>query len=176
MTESNDVPEDGDVTEDETAPLYARVAERADKKFEQFERRVAERLSVRQAKALTTIVGITALGSTSAAAQSLGEFGDAMCGTGLGQLIGFVFIGAAMYLFIKAVMKGMTAMEKMNSTKQGQQHEGKQQLVDAGTTFSGMFIPALAAGVTEIMGINTVSCLTPSSWSVVGTVIVGVPF
>jgi hypothetical protein len=147
--------------------------------FDDVEERVADAATT----ALTTPAGKAALTggagiatlAGNAAAQSVGEVGDAMCGTGIGQLVGIVFIALAMYLLVKAVARGMMAADKMGSTKQQESLEGKEKLVGAGKTGAGAFIPAVAAGIFEVMGISTVSCLTPSSWNIIGTIVL-VPF
>lgn len=110
--------------------------------------------------------------SSSAAAQSVQELGTALCGTGVGQLIGLVFIAASLYYLLKGLLKGMDALDKMGSTQSKQVRAGKDKLTDAGQTAAAAFIPAVAAGLFEVLGINTVSCLAPSKWNIIGTIVV----
>lgn len=117
--------------------------------------------------AVATIV----IASGTAAAQSVQELGTALCGTGVGQLIGLVFIAASLYYLLKGLLKGMDAMDKMGSTQSKQVREGKDKLTDAGQTAAAAFIPAVAAGIFEVLGINTVSCLSPSQWNIIGTIV-----
>jgi len=94
-----------------------------------------------------------------------------MCGTGIGTVVGVVFVA----LLVKAGAKFMSALDKMNSTNQGTAHEGKEKLSDAGTTAAAAFVPGLLAGFFEIMDVQTVSCLTPEDWSIIGTIVVHIP-
>ena len=144
-------------------------------RFGEYQDRALDRLSVRQARiGAWATIGVSSL-SMPAAAQSVGELGSAMCGSGVGQLIGFAAIAAAMYYLIKAVFKSMSALDKMESTSQQNARQGKNELASAGRTGAAAFVPAVAAGVFEVMGISTVSCLDPSQWSIVGTLAL-VPF
>ena len=131
---------------------------------------VLDRLSVRQVKMGTGAIIGTSLFSTTAAAQSVSEVGSAMCGTGVGALVGFAAIALSMYYRIKAIFGAMSALDKMESTSQQNARQGKNDLASAGRTGAAAFIPAVAAGVFEVMGISTVSCLSPSQWSIVGVV------
>ncbi|RBI58585.1 hypothetical protein DMJ13_25990 [halophilic archaeon] len=152
------------------------VGELIENRINTVESRVIDSLSLRQAKALAVgIPSITTL-SVPAAAQSVSEVGSAMCQSGVGQLLGFVFIGAAMYYLGKSILMGMSALDKMNSTNQQEAREGKDKLSSTGSTAAAAFVPAIAGGVFELAGINTISCLTPQSWSIVGTVVPILPY
>jgi hypothetical protein len=160
---------------DSVGDTASSVSDRMDAVEQRLGEEIADRLSVAQARAASVALAAVSTLSVPAAAQSVGEFGQAMCGSGVGQLVGFVFIGAAMYYLIKSILKTMGALDKMNSTNQGAAREGKEELSGAATTGAAAFLPAVAAGIFEVLGVNTVSCLDPSSWSVIGTIVL-VPF
>ncbi|MBX0298125.1 hypothetical protein [Haloarcula nitratireducens] len=130
------------------------------------ERNILDQLSVQQVRSVAILLGTAATTSGVAAAQSVSEVGSAMCGSGVGQLVGFGFIAGSLYFVLKGVAKAMTAMDKMGSTKQQSAREGKEAMAGSAKTFSAAFIPAVAAGVFEVLGISTVSCMSPSQWSV----------
>jgi hypothetical protein len=160
---------------DSVGELAGRVEERMSAVEQRLGEEIADRLSVAQARAASVALAAVSTLSVPAAAQSVGELGQAMCGSGVGQLVGFVFIGAGMYYLIKSVFKTMGALDKMESTSSGTAREGKEELSGAATTGAAAFLPAVAAGIFEVLGINTVSCLDLSSWSVIGTIVL-VPF
>lgn len=127
-------------------------------------------LNRRLARLSGVVAGVDVL-SGRVAAQSVQELGSVLCGTGVGQLIGLVFIAAAIYYLLKALLKGMDALDKMGSTQSKQVRAGKDKFGDAGQTALAAFVPAIAAGVFEILGVNTVSCLDPSAWTIIGVVV-----
>lgn len=137
---------------------------------------VLDRLSLRQVKIATIGTMSISTMSVPAAAQSVSDVGQAMCGTGVGELVGFAFIAGSVFYLLKGVGMGMSAVDKMGSTKQKSAREGKEALAGAAKTSSAAFLPAVAAGVFEVLGINTVSCLAPSNWSIIGTIVVNTPF
>ncbi|MBX0296833.1 hypothetical protein [Haloarcula nitratireducens] len=89
------------------------------------ERSILDRLSFQQVRSVAILLGTAATTSGVAAAQSVSEVGSAMCGSGVGQLVGFGFIAGSLYFVLKGVEKAMTAMDKMGSTKQQSAREGK---------------------------------------------------
>ncbi|MBX0296941.1 hypothetical protein [Haloarcula nitratireducens] len=140
------------------------------------ERSILDQLSVQQVRSIAILLGVTATTSGVAAAQSVSEVGSAMCGSGVGQLVGFGFIAGSLYFVLKGVAKAMAAMDKMGSTKQQSAREGKEAMAGSAKTFSAAFIPAVAAGVFEVLGISTVSCMSPSQWSVLMAGVTALPF
>lgn len=147
---------------------WRRVTDRID----DFETWLAERLSTRQVATLSASMLALAAFPTAVAAQSTTQAESMMCGTGIGVVIGIVFIVAALFFLVKAGLKFMSALDKMNSTNQGTAHEGKEKLSDAGTTAAAAFVPGVLAGFFEIMNVQTVSCLAPQDWSIIGTIVV----
>ena len=156
-------------------PIPRLAPDAVERRMDDFETWLAERLTVRQATALPIVTMALAAMSTTAAAQSVAQASNVMCGTGIGQVIGVGFIIAALFFLVKGGAKFMSALDKMNSTNQGTAHQGKEKLSDAGTTAAAAFVPGLLAGFFEIMNVQTVSCLAPEDWSIIGTIIVHVP-
>lgn len=156
-------------------PMQRLAPDRVTDRMDRFEAWLADRLSVRQATALPIATMGLAGATTAAAAQSVGDVESVMCGTGIGQAVGLLFIAAALYFLIKGGLKFMDALDKMNSTNQQTSHEGKAKASDAGTTASAAFVPAILAGFFEIMNVQTVSCLAPQDWSIIGTIVVHAP-
>lgn len=150
----------------------ALVPESVNRRIKDFETWLAARLSVRQATALPVVIMALAAVPTTVAAQSTTQAESMMCGTGIGDVVGIVFIIGALFFLVKAGAKFMSALDKMNSTNQGTAHEGKEKLSDAGTTAAAAFVPGLLAGFFEIMNVQTVSCLAPQDWSIIGTIVV----
>lgn len=115
-------------------------------------------LDVRTARILSlSITGLSVL-SMPVAAAPLDDVGQAMCGSGIGKLFGLILAGLAIYLLAKAVVRGMMAFDKMGSSHDKTQLQGKRDLAGAGRTAVGAFVPVLAAGIFEVAGISTVSC------------------
>lgn len=116
------------------------------------------RSDVRTARILSVSIAGVAVLSMPVAAAPLDDIGQAMCGSGLGKLFGLVLAGIAIYLLAKAVVRAMMAFDKMGSSHDKTQFQGKQDLVGAGRTGVGAFVPVLAAGIFEVAGISTISC------------------
>jgi hypothetical protein len=87
------------------------------------------------------------------------EFGDTICGTGLGTVFALVLSAIAMYLLAIAAIRGMMAFNKLGSTRSEKQFEGKAQIIGAGKTGLGAFVPVIFAALLEVVGIRTISCL-----------------
>lgn len=94
------------------------------------------------------------------AAAQVDDVGSAMCGTGLGQLVVIAFAAVSLYLIVKGAFRGAMAFDKMGSSRSERQYEGKQELVGAGKTTAGAFVPPIFGAILEIVGINTVSCIS----------------
>jgi len=130
-----------------------------------WQRRIRGRLGTAVYELPTRVARVCALGvvvlsvmSLPVAAAPLDDVGSAMCGSGLGQLFGLVLAAVAVYLLAKGVFRGMMAFDKMGSSRSETQFEGKEQLAGAGKTAAGAFIPTLAAGIFEVIGISMISC------------------
>ena len=135
------------------------------------------RLGRHSARLLAALVLFQSLGAMPVAAQTqmhatarltnvflqsgnpLNEFGDTICGTGLGTVFALVLSAIAMYLLAIASIRGMMAFNKLGSSRSEKQFEGKQQIIGAGKTGLGAFVPVLFAGLLEAVGIRTISCL-----------------
>lgn len=160
--------------DDSTLPLPGRVGEWANdvnRRITEFEESVISRLTLRQLRIALVVYLSAAAFSVGAAAQSVSEFGEAVCGTGIGVLAGLAVIGLSMYLLIKALIKGMMAFDKSKSQSAKRSQEGRSEMSEAAKTGAGAFLPAIFAGVFEVMGINMVSCMSPGEWSIVGAIV-----
>jgi hypothetical protein len=140
--------------------------------MDRFEAWLAGRLTARQATAFPVVMIALALIPTTVAAQATADAESMMCGTGIGPVLGLVFVVAALFFLVKAGLKFMSALDKMNSTNKQTSYEGKEGLSDAGTTAAAAFVPGLLAGFFEVMNVQTVSCLAPQDWSIIGTIVV----
>lgn len=120
------------------------------------------RLSFLQARALALlIISVNVLAVPAAAQDSpISEVGDAMCGTGIGDLVALLLAGIAMYLIVKSGIRATVAFDKMGEARSEAQFEGKKQLAGAGKTLAGAFVPVAFGGILEAVGINTVSCIS----------------
>lgn len=131
------------------------------------------RLSLLQARVLALlIVGVNVLAVPAAAQDSpISEVGDAMCGTGIGDLVALLLAGIAMYLIVKSGIRATMAFDKMGEARSETQFEGKKQLAGAGKTLAGAFVPVAFGGILEVVGINTVSCISFDIGLVLGPVV-----
>lgn len=120
------------------------------------------RLSLLQARALALlIIGVNVFAVPVAAQDSpISEVGDAMCGTGIGDLVALLLAGIAMYLIVKSGIRATMAFDKMGEARSETQFEGKKQLAGAGKTLAGAFVPVAFGGILEAVGMNTVSCIS----------------
>lgn len=88
------------------------------------------------------------------------DVGEAMCGTGIGELVALMLAGISMYLIVKAGIRGTLAFDKMGGSRSETQFEGKKQLAGAGKTLGGAFVPVAFGSILEVVGMNTVSCIS----------------
>jgi hypothetical protein len=85
---------------------------------------------------------------------------DALCGTGIGPLLGIVLLLIALYLLVKALFRGMIAFDKMGSSRTEDVRTGRQQLRGSVMTILGAMVPGIFLAVMEIIGYPTVSCIS----------------
>lgn len=118
-------------------------------------------LSVVHARVLAVVViGLNVLAVPAAAQSPINDIGDAMCGTGIGDLVALILAGISMYLVVKSVIRATMAFDKMGEARSETQFEGKKQLAGAGKTLAGAFVPVAFGGILEAVGMSTVSCLS----------------
>ncbi|WP_226023662.1 hypothetical protein [Halomicrobium salinisoli] len=123
--------------------------------------KVVLRLSIGQARALATaIIALNVLAVPAAAQSPISDIGDAMCGTGIGDLVALILAGIAMYLIVKSAIRATMAFDKMGEARTETQFEGKKQLAGAGKTLAGAFVPVAFGGILDAVGMSTISCLS----------------
>ncbi|WP_226013634.1 hypothetical protein [Halomicrobium salinisoli] len=119
------------------------------------------RLSIRHARKFAVIViGLDVLAVPAAAQSPISDIGDAMCGTGIGDLVALILAGIAMYLIVKSAIRATMAFDKMGEARSETQFEGKKQLAGAGKTLAGAFVPVAFGGILDAVGMSTISCLS----------------
>ncbi|SFS09983.1 hypothetical protein SAMN05216559_3634 [Halomicrobium zhouii] len=120
------------------------------------------RLSLVQARIVAILViGLNVVAAPAMAQGSpIDEVGDAMCGTGIGDLVALLLAAISMYLIVKAGIRATMAFDKLGEARSETQFEGKKQLAGAGKTLGGAFVPVAFGGILEVVGMNTVSCLS----------------
>ena len=120
------------------------------------------RLAIAQARTLALLViGLNGIAVPAAAQDSpISNVGDAMCGTGIGDLVALILAGISMYLIVKSGIRATMAFDKMGEARSETQFEGKKQLAGAGKTLGGAFVPVAFGGILETIGMNTISCLS----------------
>lgn len=128
-------------------------------KWWSFEQRILRLSAARGRRLALLLLGLN-LSAVPAAAQPIEDVGEAMCGTGIGELVALVLAGISMYLVVKAGIRGTLAFDKMGGSRSETQFEGKKQLAGAGKTLAGAFVPVAFGGVLEVVGMNTVSCIS----------------
>ena len=85
---------------------------------------------------------------------------DAVCGTGLGPLLGIVLILIALYLLIKAVIRGMMAFDKLGSSQTEEVQRGQRLLRGSMMTVVGAMVPGVFLAIMEVIGYPTISCIS----------------
>lgn len=114
---------------------------------------------------------LASLGFVRPASAQVNTVGQAMCGTGLGQLVGVSLAAISLYLIVKGVFRGAMAFDKMGSSRSETQFEGKRKLVGAGKTTAGAFVPPMFGAMLEMVGVNTISCIDFTT-GLLGTIVV----
>lgn len=108
-----------------------------------------------------TIAGSTAaamyLSTGTVAAQS--GVSEAMCGTGIGQLLSLALGAVSVFLVIKGGFRALMGFDKKGSSKSQKQMEGNEQVKGGAQTMAvGAIGPAAIAGVLDVAGVSTLSC------------------
>lgn len=106
------------------------------------------------------VISLDVLAVPAAAQSPISDVGDAMCGTGIGDLVALILAGISMYLIVKSVIRATMAFDKMGEARSETQFEGKKQLAGAGKTLGGAFVPVAFGGILEAVGMSTISCLS----------------
>lgn len=102
---------------------------------------------------------ITLLVATNSALAQIEDVGEAMCGTGLGELVVFALALFAVVFILKAAFMMMFAFDKFNSPREQEHLEGTKKMTSAAWTFGAAFVPLLFGAVLDVLGINTISCV-----------------
>lgn len=108
-----------------------------------------------------TFVGTLAAGTYVAtgtvAAKS--EVSQAMCGTGIGQLLSLALGAVSVFLVIKGGFRMLMGVDKKSSSKSKQQMEGNDLVKGGAQTMAvGAVGPAAIAGILDVVGVTTLSC------------------
>lgn len=106
------------------------------------------------------VIGLSVVATPAVAQSPIENIGDAMCGTGIGDLVALLLAGISMYLIVKAGIRATMAFDKMGEARSETQFEGKKQLAGAGKTLGGAFVPVAFGGILDAVGMNTVSCIS----------------
>lgn len=120
------------------------------------------RRALRQARPFVILVIGLGTTATPAAAETspISNVGEAMCGTGIGDLIALILAGISMYLVVKSGIRATIAFDKMGEARSETRFEGKKQLAGAGKTLTGAFVPVAFGSILDVIGMNTISCLS----------------
>lgn len=86
------------------------------------------------------------------------EIGDALCESGVGELIAYGFALFAVVLIIKFGFMVMAALDKYDSPKPQEHEEGVDLLKSSAFTLLAAFAPLLIGVVFELIGISTFTC------------------
>ncbi|WP_246989152.1 hypothetical protein [Halorientalis marina] len=115
----------------------------------------------------TLLVTVTTWGIYAQTTTSSGGAGgntqqvqDAVCGSGLGPLLGIILVLIALYLLIKAVLRGMMAFDKLGSSQTEEVQRGQRLLRGSVMTVVGAMVPGIFLAMMEVIGYPTVSCIS----------------
>lgn len=119
---------------------------------------IRNRVSERAVENLTASVATGVFLSIGTASAQSGV-SEAMCGTGIGQLLSLALGAVSVYLIVKGGFRTLMGFDKKNSSSSNSQMEGNQQITGGAQTMAvGAVGPAVIAGVLDVAGVSTLSC------------------
>jgi hypothetical protein len=84
---------------------------------------------------------------------------EAMCGTGIGQLLSLALGAVSVFLVVKGGFRTLMGFDKKGSSKSQKQMEGNAQVKGGAQTMAvGAIGPAVIAGILDVAGVSTLSC------------------
>ena len=95
----------------------------------------------------------------SASAQSVEGADQALCESGLGQVIGIVLMLLTIGLGIFAAFRGAIGLMNMGSSRSEKVQQGRSQVRGAGLAVLGALFPAAISFILESLGVPTLSCV-----------------
>lgn len=87
------------------------------------------------------------------------EVGEALCDSGLGEIIAYGIALFSIVLLIKFIFMVMSALDKYDSPKPQEHEEGVDLMKSSAFTLMAALSPVLLGFLFEVVGIATFSCL-----------------
>lgn len=119
---------------------------------------VGTRLLRSWTKELVVLVGLVAM-VMPASAQDAGAAEQALCDSGIGEIIGVLLVLLVVGLGILSAFRAGIGLNNMGSSRSEKVQQGRSQVRGAGLALAGALAPAAIAFLLETFGIPTVSCI-----------------